>query len=321
MSDVTLSVSEAAFETIYNRVVPTPSLPFSKTVSFAGLAFGIDGALHVAGAGDVDFEDGDSFWLDELKIGWDQLVIRLGFDIPTVSVGRFCILRLDDLLPWESNDCVWEFPGGELFGGEMDIGPLTINLNAIIPYVVTEVSGRFRIGLVSEGDKLKLKVYKQSVDVDPISIQDTFGKLPAIVQAALAAAAANFIAAHPPAFLVDTALGILGFPTVTELLLDILDIGDDVQEWLTRRLNIDIGIQNVLAGLIANAVLEKTMFDIPDPYGMLPSTGIDVADFGGFADPQPAGPTTTLAAPRANIVDPDARFDADMLHIRFDLGL
>ncbi|GGZ02034.1 hypothetical protein ACFFTM_08525 [Pseudoduganella plicata] len=320
MSDVSLSVSEAAFETIYNRIVPTPSLPFSKTVSFAGLAFGVDGALHVAGAGDIDFEDGDSFWLDELKIGWDQLVLRLGFDIPAVTVGRFCILRVQ--LPWESgDDCKWEFPGGQLFGADMDIGPLTINLNAIIPYVVTEVSGRFSIGLVSEGDTLKLKVYKQSVDVDPISIQDTFGKLPALLQAALAAAAASFVAAHPPMFLVDAALGILGFPTVTELLLDVLDIGDDVQEWLTRRLNVDIGIQNILAGLIAKAILEKTMFDIPDPYGLLPSIDIDVADFGGFADPQPAVPQTTLDAPRANIVDPDARFDADTLHIRFDLGL
>lgn len=321
MSDVSLSVSEAAFETIYNRIAPTPSLPFSETVSFAGLAFGVDGALHVAGAGGIDFEDGDRFWLDELKIGWDQLVIRLGFDLPSVTVGGFCILRLDDVLPWESNDCVWEFPGGELFGAKMDIGPLTINLNAIIPYVVTEVSGRFSIGLVAEGDKLKLKVYKQSVDVDPISIQDTFGKLPAIVQAALAAAVGNFLATHPPAFLVDMALGILGFPTLTELLLDILDIGDDIQEWLTRRLNVDIGIQNVLAGLIGDAVLKKTMFDIPDPYGLMPSIDIDVADFGGFADPQPAGPTTKLDAPRANIVDPSARFDADMLHIRFDLGL
>jgi hypothetical protein len=321
MSDVSLSVSEAAFETIFSRILPTPLLPFDESASFAGLQFGIAGAIHIAGAGGVDFEDGDTFWLDELQIAWDKLVLRLGFDIPTVHVGGFCILRLDDILPWESNDCVWEFPEMDLFGADTDLGPLVIDLGPIVSFVVTEVSGRFSISLFSEGGTLKLKIHPQAVDVDPISIQDTFGKLPAILQAAIVAGAAKYVMTNPPAFAIDLALGILGFPSLAELLLDILDIGDDLQEWLTRRLNVDIGLPNILQGLIAREVLKKTMFDIPDPYSLLPSTKIDVADFGGFADPQPPGPTTTLAAPAANIVNPDARFDAQMLHIRFDLGL
>ncbi len=321
MSDVSLAVSETAFATLYNRVVPSVSLPFDGATSLGPLWFGIEGAVHVAGAGTIDFEDSDSFWLDELKIGWDKLVIRLGFDIPTVTVGRFCVLRFPDDTPVVGGDCLWEFPGGELFGGAPDIGPVAINLNAIMPFIVTEVSGRFDIRLVKDGDVLKLKVHKQSIDVDPISIQDSFNQLPAILQAGIALAAANFVAAHPPAFLLDMALGILGFPSITELLLDILDIGDDMQEWLTRRLNFDIGIQNMLVGVIAGAVLEKTMFDIPDPYSLLPATTLDVADFGGFTDPQPAGTTTALDAPRAAIVEPEARFDADMLHIGFNLAL
>jgi len=321
MSDVSLSVSEAAFETIFSRILPTPLLPFDESASFAGLQFGVAGAIHIAGADGVDFEDGDTFWLDELEIAWDKLVLRLGFDIPTVRVGGFCILRLDDILPWESNDCVWELPETDLFGADTDIGPLVIDLGPIVSYVVTEVSGRFRISGVSEGGTLKLKVHKQSIDVDPISIQDTFGKLPAILQAAIVAAGAKYVTANPPAFAIDLALGILGFPSLTELLLDILDIGDDLQEWLTRWLNVEIGLPNVLEGLITTAVLKKTMFDIPDPYSLLPPIKMDIADFGGFADPQPPGPTTTLAAPAASIVNPAARFDADMLHIRFDLGL
>ena len=86
MSDVSLSVSQAAFETIFSRVLPTPSLPFDESASFAGLQFGIAGAIHVTGAGGVDFEDGDSFWLGELEIAWDKLSLKLGFDIPTVTV-------------------------------------------------------------------------------------------------------------------------------------------------------------------------------------------------------------------------------------------
>lgn len=321
MSDVSLAVSEAAFGNLYNRLAPTVSLPFDGSTSLEGLWFGIEGALHVAGAGTVDFEDSNSFWLDELTIGWDKLVIRLGFDIPTVRVGRFCVMRIPDEVPLVGGDCMWVFPGGELFGGAPDIGPVKINLNAIMPFIVMEVSGRFDISLVKDGDALKLKVHPQSVDVDPISIEDSFNQLPGILQAGIVAAGASFVAAHPPAFLLDMALGILGFPSVTELLLDILDIGDDVQEWLTRRLNVDIGIQNLVGGVIADAVLDKTMFEIPDPYELLPSTTVDVADYGGYTDPQPKPPTTELQAPRAAIVDPEARFDADTLHIRFNLAV
>ncbi len=321
MSDVSLAVSETAFAALYNRVAPTVSLPFDGATSPGPLWFGVDGAIRVAGAGAVDFEDSNSFWLDELTIGWDKLVIRLGFDIPTVTVGRFCVMRFPDDVPVVGGDCMFTFPGGELFGGAPDIGPVKINLNAIMPFIVMEVSGRFDISLVKDKDTLKLKVHPQAVDVDPLSIEDSFNQLPGILQAGIVAAGASFVAAHPPAFLLDMALGILGFPSVTELLLDILDIGDDVQEWLTRRLNVDIGLPNLLAGIIAGAVLDKTMFDIPDPYELLPASTVSVDKFGGFTDPQPAPPSTTLAVPRAAIVDPEARFDADMLHIRFNLGV
>jgi len=321
MSDVSLAVSEVAFEAVFNRIAPTVALPFDGSTSLGPVWFGVEGAVHVEGAGDIDFEDTNTFWLGELRIAWDKLIIRLGFDIPTVELGRFCILRMPDDAPFLGGECLWEFPGGKIFDGAPDIGPLAINLNAIIPYVVTEVSGRFKISLVKDGDALKLVAHNESIDVDPISISDTFGKLPGILQAAIAGAAASYVSANPPAFLLDAALGILGFPTLTELLLDLLDIEDDVQEWLTKTLNVDIGIQNLLAGLIVGALLDKEMFEIPDPYKFMPTFDIDVVDFGGFSDPQPAGPKVTLEAPRAAILDPSTGFDVDTLHIKFDLGV
>ena len=321
MSDVSLDVSEAAFKAVFNKVTPTPSLPFDGSTSLGPVWIGVEAAIHVEGAGDIDFEDGNTFLLKELDIAWEKLVLRLGFDIPTLEVGRFCVLRMPDDAPFLAGECLWEFPGGKIFEGAPDIGPLKINLNAIIPYVVSEISGRFEISLVKDGDALALKAYAQSLDVDPISINDTFGKLPTILQAAIAAAAASYISANPPAWLLDAALGILGFPSLTELLLDLLDIEDDVQEWLMDVLNISIGIQNLLYQAIIGTILDKTVFKIPDPYEFLPAFDVDVVDFGEFADPQPAGPQAKLEAPRAAILDPSAAFDADTLHIRFDLGV
>jgi len=321
MSDVSLDLSEAAFKAMFNKVTPTPSLPFDGSTSLGPIWVGVEAAIHVEGAGDIDFEDGNTFLLKELDIAWDKLIIRLGFDIPTIEVGNFCVLRMPEDSPFLGGECLFEFPGGKLFEGAPDIGPLTLNLNAIIPYVVSEISGRFEISLVKDGAALALKADVQSLDVDPISINDTFGKLPAILKAALAAGAASYIAANPQAWLLDAALGILGFPSLTEVLLDLLDIEDDVQEWLMDVLNISIGIQNLIYQAILDTILSKTVFKIADPYDFLPTFNIDVTDFGGFSDPQPAGPTTKLEPPRAEILDPSAAFDADTLHIRFNLGV
>jgi len=124
MSDVSLDVSERAFKEVFNRVTPTPSLPFDGSTSLGPIWIGVDAAIHVEGVGDIDFEDGNTFLLKELKIAWEKLVLRLGFDIPTVHVGRFCIMRWPEDSPFFPGECVWEFPGGELFGGAPDVGPV-----------------------------------------------------------------------------------------------------------------------------------------------------------------------------------------------------
>jgi hypothetical protein len=321
MSDVSLDVSQAAFKAVYNRVVPTISLPFDGSTSVGPIWIGVEAAIHVDGAGDITFEDSDTFFLKELNIGWDKLVLRLGFNIPPVHIGKFCLVRMPDDAPFLAGECLFEFPGGTLFGGNPDIGPITINLNAIIPYVVSQISGRFQISLEKDGGVLGLKAHAQSLAVAPIAISETFGKLPALIQAGIADAAASWIAVNPQAWLLDLALGILGFPTLGSLLLDLLDIGPDVQIWLTDKLNTSIGIQNLIYQAILDSVLDKTLFKIPDPYRFLPTIDANVSDYGGFTDPQPPGPTTTLAPPHGDILNPSAAFDADTLHIRFDLGV
>lgn len=321
MSDVSLDVSQAAFKAVYNRVVPTISLPFDGSTSLGPIWIGVEAAIHVESAGDITFEDSDTFFLKELNIGWDKLVLKLGFNIPPVHIGRFCLVRMPDDAPFLAGECLFEFPGGTLFGGNPDIGPIKINLNAIIPYVVSQISGRFQISLKKDGAVLALTAHAQSLDVAPISISETFGKLPTLIQAAIVDAAASWMATNPEAWLLDTALGILGVPTLPYLLLNLLDIGDDVQIWLTDKLNLSIGIQNLIYQTILDSVLDKTLFKIPDPYGLLPTIDGDAHDYGGYSDPQPPGPTVSFAPPRADILNPSAAFDADTLHIRFDLAV
>jgi hypothetical protein len=322
MADASFALSEAAFKALFNRLYPTIQLPFNGSTSAGPLWLGAEGHIHVEGAGDIDFEDGNTFLLKELDLGWDSLILRLGFDLPTVTIGKFCILRFPKDTPFVGGECIVEFPGETLFEGAPDIGPVKLNLNAIMPFIVSEISGRYAISLAKDGDFLKLRADVQSLDVDPISINDTFNKLPGIIQAGVVAAAALVVSKVPQVWLLDAALGILGFPTVTSFLLDLLDIEDDVQEWLMDKLNFSIGLPNLIYQAIFDEVLKRTdLLEIKDPFEFVPEVKADVADFGGFTPPAPGGPTFKIPATEALILNPSATFEADDLKLEFDFGL
>src|SRR5215470_1442410 len=114
MSDVMFSVNENTFKAVFNKLYPTVKLPFDGSNALGPVWFGVEGEVHLENAGDIDFEDSDTFFLSEQKIGWDKLVLRLGFNLPTITVGKFCVLRMPDDAPILGGECLVEFPGGEL---------------------------------------------------------------------------------------------------------------------------------------------------------------------------------------------------------------
>ncbi|MGO1079608.1 hypothetical protein [Inquilinus sp. CA228] len=321
MSDVTFSVSERTFKAVFNKIYPSVQLPFDGSNTVAGVVwYGVEGAIHIEGAGDIEFEDGNTFLLKELDIGWDKLILRLGIDIPTLTIGGFCLVRAPRDIPFIGGECILPFPRITLFTAAPDIGPLKLNLNAIIGYVVTEISGRFSIGIRKDGDFQKIHADPQAVDVDPISINDTFGKLPTIVQAGVAAASAQMLAVVPAAWMIDVILSFLGAPTMTAYLLDLLDIHDDMEEWLMDVLNVSIGVDNLLYQAIFASMLERQeLFKIDDPYPFVPEIKLDTADFGGFPAPPPA-PKFNLPEVAASILNPSVRFEADTMIVQFDFG-
>jgi hypothetical protein len=322
MSDVTLMVNEQTFKEVFNKIYPSVTLPFDGSTSLGPLWIGVDAEVFILGAGDIDFEDGNTFLLSELDIGWKKLVLRFGIDLPTIKIGGFCLFRMPEdsfILPGE---CVVWFPGGELFGGAPDIGPVKMNLNAIIPFVVTEISGRYKIGIRKDKNYQKVYADPVAIDVDPISINDTFGQLPLIVQLGVADATAQILSLVPQAWMVDVVLGFLGVPTVSEYVLNLLDIHDDVEEWLMDTLNVSIGVDNLLYQVIFDAMLEREeLFKVEDPFEFVgENTKAVTADFGGFAV-QPAQPAFVQPAIAAPLTNAKAEFDDDNLTITFDFDM
>jgi uncharacterized membrane protein YeaQ/YmgE (transglycosylase-associated protein family) len=323
MSDVAFAVNQSTFNTVFSKaLVSIGKQPFDGSSSIGPLWIGVEGAIHIDDAGSVDFEDGDTFFLHELDMGWDSLILRLGIDLPTIEVGKFCVFRFPDDTPFVGGDCIFEFPGVTLFDGAPDIGPLKINLNAIIGFIVTEISGRFTISVRKDGDYQKIYADPQAIDFDPLSINDTFGKLPAILKAAVVALAAVVVSKVPQVWLLDVLLGIIGLPSVTQWILNLLDIGDDTEEWLTDKLNFSIGIDDLLAQAIFEIVLNNSpLFKIADPFPFVPELNALPEDFGGWAGPAPITPQFTIPATKAGLINVGAAFDEDHLFIRFDFAI
>jgi len=326
MSDVTFSVNESTFKAVFNKVYPGKKLPFNASGSKLHVWFGIEGEIHIEGAGDIEFEDSNTFLLKELKIGWDKLILRMGIDVPDVKIGKFCVFRMPEDSWFMGGECVFEFPGATLFTGNPDIGPVVINLNLIMQYIVTEISGRYFIYIKKEKDSSG-KFYQmvhampEAVDVDPISINDTMGKLPLLIKAGIAKAVQYMIDTIPEAWMVDVVLSFLGFPSFTTFLLDLLDIHDDVEEWLMDKLNLSIGLDNVLYQLLFQELLEsEELFKIEDPYPFVKGKTLDTIDFGGYKA-TPGGPTFALAAISAPVTDAVVEFAEDQLFIRFNFGI
>ena len=323
MSDVTFVINEPTFNAVFSRaLVSLGKRPFDGSTSVGPLWLGVAGVIHIDDPGDIDFEDGDTFLLNELDLGWDGLILRFGIDLPTTRIGDFCVFRFPDDTPFVGGECFFEFPGVTLFEGAPDIGPLKFNLNSIIPFIVTEISGRFTIAIRPDGAFQSLYADVEAIDVDPISINDTFGKLPAILKAAIVACAAVVVSKVPQVWLIDALLGILGVPSVTQWILNLLDIGDDAEEWLMDKLNFSIGIDDLIAQAILDLVLKDTaLFTLEDPFPFIPDMTALTEDFGGWPGPAPTTPQFAISKVAAGITNASAAFDEDHLSIRFDFAV
>src|SRR5687767_14902378 len=122
MSDVTLKISEQWFGKVVHKlfVATMPNIPFKgespgsdilvseeteegkkiKTYLHVPLPwFGVEGQFHIIGAEDIEFNDSDTFTINELDIAWDKFIFKAGLDIPKLKFGGFCLVEVPDIIP------------------------------------------------------------------------------------------------------------------------------------------------------------------------------------------------------------------------------
>jgi hypothetical protein len=230
----------------------------------------------------VDLRADNTVQVKELDIRWDKLQFMLGLDIPEICVGGGC---LD--LPWPLPDIC--LPKVCIFSGDPDISIspdlaafvaqevsftgsiLTRYFDASLPAPVIDPCGFVR-DLLSDADIIEpypdhnqwhLHLDPESVDIDLFDFADVVGNL---IENALVAAVTALI---PGGWVRDLILAIIG--GVADLIRAILDIPDDLEEWLSDLFNISFGILDMLVQLVGEVFGACVpLFRVDDPFEILP---------------------------------------------------
>jgi hypothetical protein len=271
MSHLTIAVSESAFKKVFAGIRDAFTFSHSRSRTFARFTASYEVAFHLEG-GTVDFRDDNTIAIKELDIKWDTLKLTLGFDIPEICVGGFCII------PKPFGGCLVRAPRYCIFSANPDVS-LTLDLSGLI---TSEVSltvrpvTKYRIdpgrtAAMSDLDaedagvpnKWQLFLDTVTVDVDVFDVADIVGDL---IENAVDSVV-NGALGPLPQWAKDLVLTILG--PLDDVVRAILDIPDDVGEWLSDLLGVSLGLFNTITNAVADHFARKKPLEFEDPYPIL----------------------------------------------------
>jgi hypothetical protein len=265
--DLTAAMSEQAFKEIYGALLE--GFKFYKSGSGGSGIFtaSYEVEAHLEG-GTIDLRTNGSILVSELDVKWDKLRLVVGIDIPTITIGGFCII------PNPFGGCLVSAPSIDLFAGSPDIsipidlsGLLTSELTfSAIPTVFygvgSGVPNRWQIAMVPT----------LPIDLDIIDIADTVGDL---FRNLIADRILDLLdALGLPDWAIDIIDTILG--GIEGIIRDILDIPDDVGEFLLDLIG-NLGVFQALIDVISQCIA-ITLFELEDPVEILPANPVPTAD-------------------------------------------
>lgn len=281
MSHINAAVSENAFRKSFELLRDSLRWNKSGSTDFGPFTAGYHVRGHLEG-GSVDFRNDNTIQFKEIDIKWDQLQVTLGIDIPGLCVGGGCID-----LPWPLPDiCLPEYC---VFGDNPDVS-ISPDFAAFVAQEISftgSIQARYydaslppppwynpcallRSALTSANiiealpnhNQWQLFIDTQTVDIDLFDFPDIVGDL---FENALTNAITNII---PGGWVRDLVLYLIH--GIAQLIRTILDIPDDIQEWLSDLFNVSFGLFDFLVQMIldffGNCV---PIYRIDDPFEIM----------------------------------------------------
>ena len=283
MADLTIAVSEAVCAKTLEVVVANFGFEAADRASFGSFMAGYDGRLVLKG-GSLDLRDDDTVRLRELDARWDKLQFTLGVAIPELSLGGGVVDLPSGTI---------HLPGVTLFTGDPAV-VVTVDLAPFVKHELSLVASpliqhfdpattpigkhcqQLHTALDIDDTKPQWRVFcdPQTIDFDLFDFADTVGDL---FEEAFTDAIDKLLP-HGP--LHDIILAAIG--SVADLLRTLLDIPDDISEWLSDLFNVSFGVFNLILQFVADFFGKCiSFFQLDDPYPMFPKTvekGVELPD-------------------------------------------
>jgi hypothetical protein len=275
MAHLTIAANEKTFIALFETLRDNFHLAKSDSKSFGPFTAGYAMKAHLEG-GTVDLRADNTVQIKELDIKWDQLDLSLGIDIPELCVGGFCIIGI----PFDG--CLVRAPRICVFSADPDI-PITLPLGGIITSEISVTGSlvtKYAVNPArpagmndwdaqnadpSLANHWQLFLDPQFVDVDVFDIADIVGDL---LENALNAAIDGLLG-WLPGWAKDLIKAILG--PIIDIVRTILDLGDDIQEWISDLLNVSFGLLDFVLQVVADYFAARyPLHQIEDPYPFLP---------------------------------------------------
>jgi len=274
MADLTIAVSEAVWAKTLEVVVASFGLDVADGANFGGFIAGYDGRLVLKG-GTLELRDDGTVRLRELDARWDKLDFTLGVTMPEVCFGGGFVD-----LPFGTV----HLPGINVFSGDPSVS-VTVDLAPFVKHELSLVARpliqhfdpattaigkhcqQLHTALDIDDTKPQWRVFcdPQTIDLDPFDFADTVGDL---FEQALTDAVDALLPHGPVRDLILAAIG-----SVADLLRTLLDIPDDISEWLSDLFNVSFGVFNLILQFVADFFGKcVSFFQLDDPYPMFPKT-------------------------------------------------
>ncbi len=272
MAHMTIASSEAAVTKLFEGIRDNFSVDEADSADFGPFTAGYEVKFHLEG-GSVDLQADNSIVIRELDIKWDKLRVFAGIDIPELCIGGFCIIPS----PW---GCILRAPRICIFDDDPDLG-IDLNLNGLLTSEISLAAKpdlRYQINparpagmrwLDAEdanlANKWALYIDPEWVDIDIFDWADIVGDL---LEDALNHAIDDLLF-FLPGWAKDLIRAILG--PIIDLVRAILDIGDDIDEWLSDLLGVSLGLFDLILTVVADYFADRfPLLEIEDPFPIMP---------------------------------------------------
>jgi hypothetical protein len=291
VSQLTVAASEDAFRDLFTVLRDNFTFAASDSGTFGPFSASYAVALHLED-GTVDLRADNSVAVKELDVKWDTLSVTVGFDIPEICVGGWCVIPT----PF---GCALRLPKICVFSDDPDIS-VPLDLSGIITselsltaslrteYFVDPARppGMSPVQAENAGMSNEWRVFldPETVDVDVFDIADIVGDL---LEDAVTDAVNALLPG--PQWAKDLVLAILG--PIIDLIRAILDLPDDIEEWFSDLLNVSFGLLDTIIAAVADFFAARNpLFRFEDPYPILEASGglipvkIPITDFAVTVD-------------------------------------